>query len=96
MRNRKRLAVAFAVFGFLASVALASFTELSHFHPWNGRGAALIPFACPANYLFGWVLFDANATLSIWVLQTILNTAIYFGIGSVLGRLVWGRSDRVG
>ena len=33
------------------------------------------------------VLFDANAILLIWVLQTILNAAIYFGVGILVGRL---------
>jgi hypothetical protein len=95
MQNRTRLAIAFAVFGCLASATLAVFTELSHFQPWNIVWAALIPFACPANFLLGWVLFDANATLLIWVLQTILNTAIYFGIGTLLGTLLWRSPARL-
>jgi hypothetical protein len=95
MQNRTRLAIAFAVFGCLASATLAVFTELSHFQPWNSGWAALIPFACPANFLLGWVLFDANATLLIWVLQIILNTAIYFGIGTLLGRLLWRSPARL-
>ena len=94
MKNRRRLAIAFALFGLLASVALAIFTEASHFQPWNSGGAALIPFACPANFLFGWVLLDANATVSIWILQTVLNTAIYFGIGALLGKLFWRSTAR--
>jgi hypothetical protein len=89
MQNRRRLAIVFAVFGLLASAALAIFTEWSHFQPWNSAWAALIPFACPANLILGWVLFDVNATFLIWVLQTILNTAIYFGVGTLLGRLLW-------
>ena len=89
MLNRRRLAFGFALFGLLASVALAIFTGALHFQPWNSAWAALIPFACPANFFLGWVFFDANATLTIWVLQTILNTAIYFGIGALLGRLFW-------
>lgn len=89
MQNRRRVAIAFAAFGCLASTALAIFTELSHFQPWNSAWAVLIPFACPANFLLGWVLFDANATLLIWVIQTIMNTAIYFGIGTLLARLLW-------
>ena len=82
--------IAFGVFGCLASATLAVFTELSHFQPWNTVWAALIPFAPPANFPLGWVLFDANATLLIWVLQTILNIDIYFGIGTLLGRLLGG------
>jgi hypothetical protein len=89
MQNRRRLAIAFAVFGLLASATLAILMELSHFQPWNSTWATLIPFACPANFLLGWVFFDVNATFSIWLLQTILNTAIYFGVGTLLGRLLW-------
>jgi len=89
MQNPKRLAVAFAVFGLLASATLAISTEAFHFQPWNSAWAAIIPFACPANFLLGWVLFDTNTTLLTWVAQTILNTAIYFGIGTLLGKLFW-------
>ncbi len=95
MQNRRRLALAFAMFGLFASVALAIFTEISHFQQWNSAWAGLIPFACPANFLLGWVFFDADPTLWIWVLQTILNTAIYFGIGTLFGRLFWRSTARV-
>lgn len=95
MQNRTRLAIAFAVFGFLASAILAVFTELSHFQPWNSAWASAIPFVCPANFLLGRVLFDVNATLLIWGLQTILNTAIYFGIGTLLGKLFWRSPARL-
>ena len=95
MQNRRRLVLAFALFGLLASVALAIFTEASHFQPWHSAWSALISFACPANFLLGWVLFDANATLLIWAVQTILNTAIYFGIGLLLGRLFWRSTARL-
>ena len=60
MQNRKRLA--FALRCWLAD--RCDFTEASHFQPWNSVWAALIPFACPSNFLLGWVLFDANPTLS--------------------------------
>ena len=51
--------------------------------------AALIPIVCPANLLLGFLLFDVNATLFVWALQTVLNTAIYFGFGTLVGKLLW-------
>ena len=48
---------------------------------------------CPSNILASFLFFDFNAHTPLmtfaWVFQAIVNTAIYFGTGVVLGRLVW-------
>ncbi len=93
MRNRRRIVIAFASFGFLASLALVVYMELSNYTPLDGRWAALVFIACPANLLAGFLFFDVNAHTPlmsfVWVLQTIVNTAIYFGLGTVAGRFLW-------
>jgi hypothetical protein len=93
VHSRWRFELALAVFGFLANAALFTYMRLSDYTPLDGHWAPLVLVACSSNLIASYLFFDVNAHTPLmtfaWVFQGILNTAIYFGVGLIAGRLFW-------
>jgi hypothetical protein len=89
--NRRRLALGLALCGFLAAAAVYVHLEMANYPPLGMISLIL----CPASVL-GFFFFDLNAHSALmaaaWGFLGVVNSAIYFGIGSVIGRLLW-KSD---
>jgi hypothetical protein len=93
VHSRWRFTLSLAFFGFLANAALLAYMELSDYTPLAGRWAPLVLVACPSNLIASYLFFDVNAHAPLmafaWVFQAMLNTAIYFVVGVIAGRLFW-------
>jgi hypothetical protein len=92
IHKRWRFALRLALCGFLVNAAIFAYLELANYPP-----LGLIPvILCPASVMGAFLFFDLNAHTALmavaWVFQGLVNAAIYFGIGSVIGRLLW-KSD---
>jgi hypothetical protein len=87
--KRRRLALGMALFGFLATAAVFTHLELANYPP---LGIISVVF-CPASLLGVYFFFDLNAHTALmivaWGFLGLVNSAIYFGIGAVIGRLLW-------
>ena len=75
--------------GFLVNAAVFAHLELANYPP---LGIISVIF-CPASVLGAYLFFDLNAHTALmaaaWGFQGLVNSAIYFGIGAVIGRLLW-------
>jgi hypothetical protein len=87
--KRRRLAVGLALFGFLATAVVFAHLELANYPPLGIISMVL----CPASLVGIFLLFDFNAHSTemavAWIFLGLVNSAIYFGIGAVMGRLLW-------
>jgi hypothetical protein len=89
VHKRRRFALGLALFGFLANAAVFAHLELADYPPLGIVSMVL----CPASLLGPFLLFDFNAHSAeitvAWIFLGLLNSAIYFGIAAVIGRLLW-------
>ena len=89
IHKRRRFALGLALFGFLVNAAVFAHLELANSLPLGIASLIL----CPASVLGAYLFFDLNAHTALmaaaWGFQGLVNSAIYFGIGTVIGRLVW-------
>jgi len=92
IHKRRRFALGLALFGFLATAAVYAHLELANYPP---LGLIALIF-CPASVLGAFLFFDLNAHSALmaaaWGFLGFVNSAIYFGIGAAIGRLLW-KSD---
>jgi hypothetical protein len=89
VHKRKRFALGLALVGFLVNAVVFAYLELANYPP-----LGIIPvILCPASVMGAFLFFDLNAHTALmaaaWGFQGLVNAAIYFGIGTVIGRLVW-------
>jgi hypothetical protein len=88
IHQRWRFALGLALCGFLAAAAIYAHLELADYPP---LGMISLIF-CPASVL-GFFFFDLNAHSALmaaaWGFLGLVNSAIYFGIGAAIGRLLW-------
>ena len=87
--KRRRFALGLALFGFLATAAVYAHLELANYPPLGVISLIL----CPASFLGAYLFFDINAHTALmavgWAFLGFVNSAIYFAIGAVTGRLLW-------
>ena len=95
MLDRWRLAIVFALFGFLASAALIAHGSLDNYSELEVRWGWAINVACPAHFpiiqLFPNVNDGTSTMLLLLMLQTLGNAAIYFAVGALLTRIAGTR-----
>jgi hypothetical protein len=98
MRKRWRLALYLALLGFVFNVALFAYCELTDNAPFHPVLGIVSDILCPASFIGGlfFDFFDGNAhsgpVLAAWTFLGILNSAIYLGVGLLVGSFLW-RSD---
>lgn len=94
MLDRWRLAIVFALFGFLASGALIVSGSLGSNSDLETRLGWVVDVACPAHLLsaqfFPGVNDGSSTMLFLMIGQTVLNAAIWFAAGALLTRIVRG------
>ena len=92
MLDRWRLAIVFALFGFLASAALIVSGSMGSYSDLETRWGWVIDVACPAHLLMGRFFLGVNDGTSTMLLlmigQAAVNAAIWFCAGALLTRLV--------
>jgi hypothetical protein len=88
MSNRKKLALGLALVGFLLPAAIYIYADITDYVP-NPVSGMLIVLCHPCvagSYLF----FDVNghslANLCVMSFLAITNSAVYFGLGALIGR----------
>ena len=96
--KRRRFAFGLALFGFAANAALFAYVEVTDYSPLSPLLRVLADVFCPATVLGAYLLFDFKEhtapMAAAWGFLGLVNTAIYFGVGVAIGKLVW-KSDRL-
>jgi len=91
MLDRWRLAIVFALFGFLASAALIINGAMGNYAELETRWGWVMNVACPAHLLmtqfFPGVNDGSSMMLLLMIAQTAVNAAIWFCAGAVLSRI---------
>ena len=94
MLDRWRLAIVFALFGFLASAALMVNGAMANYSDLETRWGWAINVACPAHLLmtqfFSGVNDGSSTMLLLTIGQIVANAAIWFCAGALLTR-IFGR-----
>lgn len=92
MLDRWRLAIVFALFGFLASGALIVSGSMGNYSELESRWGWAMNVACPAHLFMAQLLPGVNdgtsAMLLLMIGQTAANAAIWFCAGALLNRIV--------
>ena len=92
MLDRWRLAIVFALFGFLASGALIVNGSTGSYSELETRWGWVTKVACPAHLLmtqfFPGVNDGSSTMLLLMIGQTAANAAIWFCAGALLTRVV--------
>ena len=94
MLDRWRLAIVFALFGFLASGALIVRGSMGSNSDLDTRLGRVIDVACPAHLLMAQFFSgvnDGTATMLLLMIgQTAVNAAIWFAAGALLTKIAKG------
>lgn len=94
MLDRWRLAIVFALFGFLASGALIVRGSMRSNSDLETRLGWVIDVACPAHLLMAQFFSgvnDGTATMLLLMIgQTAVNAAIWFAAGALLTKIAKG------
>ena len=92
MLDRWRLAIVFALFGFVASAALIAHTVMGNYTELEVRWGRMIDVACPAHMLISVLFPNVNEgtplMVLLWLAQTAVNAAIYFALGALITRML--------
>lgn len=94
MRERHRVAVIFALFGFAISAAFFGYADLTDYvpHPALQKVAIILDPAALLGSYCTW-LTDMNGHsltgLLVFTFLSLVNSALYFGAGVLAGRLFW-------
>jgi hypothetical protein len=92
MLDRWRLAIVFALFGFLASGALIVSGSMSSSSDLETRWGWMMDVACPAHLVmaqfFAGVNDGTSTMLLLMIGQTAMNAAIWFAAGSLITKVV--------
>jgi hypothetical protein len=94
MLDRWRLAIVFALFGFLASGALIVNGSMNNSSELETRWGWVVNVACPAHLLMGQFFPGVNDETPMMLLlmmgQTAANAAIWFAAGRLITRIFRG------
>ncbi len=94
MLDRWRLAIVFALFGFLASGALIISGSMGNNSDLETRWGWIIDIACPAHLVmvqfFPGVNDGSSTMLLLMIGQTVVNAGIWFAAGALLTRIARG------
>jgi hypothetical protein len=95
MLDRWRLAILFAAFGFVGSGALIASGAMGSSSDLEVRWGWVVDLAFPAHLLirqfYAGVNYGTSMMLLLMVAQTVVNAAIWFGVGAVVTRIFGGR-----
>ena len=94
MLDRWRLAIVFALFGFLASGALIISGSMGNSAKLETRWGWVMNVACPAHLLMGQFFPGVNegttTMLLLMIGQTAVNAAIWFAAGRLITKIFRG------
>jgi hypothetical protein len=93
MSRRRKVAVGFALFGFLLPAAVYGYMDMIDYAPNRVSTGLLFCPPCIASFP---LLFDVNGHsltgLFVMTFLSALNALLYFGLGSLIGRWLQDRS----
>ncbi len=92
MLDRWRLAIGFALFGFVASAAIIAHSVMGNYTELEVRWGRMLDVVCPAHLLVSVLFPNVNEGTPLmallWLAQTAANAAIYFAAGALLTRML--------